>query len=194
VPHVADHFAVRVRVFGVTYTGKSTEFLRFIEMPAVSPIPIEIAISGPAPRERLRAAGWRLIEAYQVSRDPWVYRDYLANSMGEWSVAKNAYVHSHSGWFSCRSACYLSLGVPVVVQDTGFGCALPRGEGILSFSTVDEAQAAIEALASDPRRHARAAREIVHEYFDAKKVLSQLIERAMSNASRRRETSAPGQG
>lgn len=165
---------------GVTYTGKSTEFIRFLEIARRSPLPIEIAISGPAPRERLRAAGWRLIDAYEVSRDPWLYRAYLANSIGEWSVAKNAYVRSRSGWFSCRSACYLALGIPVVVQDTGFGCALPAGEGILAFSTADEALAAIEALASDPARHARAAHEIAHEYFDAAKVLSHLIEQATS--------------
>jgi hypothetical protein len=98
---------------GSAIRAKARNFLRFLEMPAVSSIPIEIAISGPAPHDGLRSAGWRLIDAYPVSRDPWVYRDYLANSTGEWSVAKNAYVHRHSGWFSCRSACYLSLGVPV---------------------------------------------------------------------------------
>lgn len=169
---------------GVAYTGKSTEFMRFLELPGRSPIPIEIAISGRPPHERLRAAGWRLIDAYGVSRDPWIYRDYLANSIGEWSVAKNAYVASRSGWFSCRSACYLSLGVPAIVQDTGFGCVLPSGEGILAFSTLDEARAAIEALDTNPMSHGRAAREIAHEYFDFRKVLPTLIDRAMSKERR----------
>ena len=40
------------------------------------------------------------------------------------SVVKNAYVASSSGWFLCRSACYLSSDVPVIVQHTGFGWAL----------------------------------------------------------------------
>jgi hypothetical protein len=177
-------------VNGIAYTGKSSEFLRFLDLPASSPLPMEIAISGSPPRDRLRDAGWRLVEAQQVSRDPWIYRDYLANSIGEWSVAKNAYVASNSGWFSCRSACYLSLAVPVIVQDTGFGCALPSGEGILRFSNVDEALAAIEALAADPVRHARAAREIAHEYFDYRKVLTHLIDRAMA-ASRRSKPISP---
>lgn len=177
-------------VAGVAYTGKSTEFLRFLELPALSPVPMEIAIGGRAPLDQLRASGWRLVDAYPVSRDPWIYRDYLANSMGEWSVAKNAYVASRSGWFSCRSACYLALGVPVVVQDTGFGCALPSGTGILRFSTMDEARAAIEALNSDSIRHTRAAREIAHEYFGFRKVLQDLIDRAMSTAPHPRVNSS----
>jgi hypothetical protein len=171
-------------VEGVKYTGKSTQFLRFIDLPSHASLPFEIAMSGPAPRERLEAAGWSLIEGYRVSHDAWIYRDYLANSFGEWSVAKDAYVRSRSGWFSCRSACYLALGVPVVVQDTGFGCALPTGEGILSFSTTDEAKEAVESLASAPHRHAHAAIEIAHEYFDAGRVLSRLIELAMSHENR----------
>ena len=173
---------------GIAYGGKSKEFLRFLALPARSALPLEIAISGRAPREQLRASGWRLIEAPQVSGDPWTYRDYLAHSFAEWSVAKNAYVQSRSGWFSCRSACYLSLGVPVVVQDTGFGRAIPSGAGVLGFSTLDEAEAAIAAVAADPRRHARAAREIAHEYFDAKKVLPRFIEVALNHPSYRAQS------
>lgn len=172
-------------VEGIAYAGKSKEFLRFLELPARSSLPLEIAISGKAPREQLRASGWRLIEAPEVSGDPWTYRNYLARSFAEWSVAKNAYVQSRSGWFSCRSACYLSLGIPVVVQDTGFGCAIPSGAGVLKFSTPDEAVEAIDAVAAEPRRHARAAREIAHEYFAAHKVLPRLIEDALTHPSRR---------
>jgi uncharacterized protein YbjT (DUF2867 family) len=76
--------------------------------------------------------------------------------------------------------------VPVIVQDTGFGCAIPRGEGVLSFATLDEAQAAIAAVAMNPARHARAAREIAHEYFGSSKVLSRLIDQALSRPPRTR--------
>ena len=165
-------------VDGVMYTGKSGEFLQFLDLPRQAAAPLEIAISGRPPREQMLAAGWKLVDGYQVSSDPWVYRDYLANSLAEWSVAKNAYVRSRSGWFSCRTACYLALGVPAVVQDTGFGCALPIGEGILKFSTADEALRAIDSLAANPQRHARAARDIAYEYFDSNKVLSRLIAQA----------------
>jgi hypothetical protein len=77
-------------VDSVRYTGKSGEFLRFIDLPQQAALPIEIAISGRSPREKLLAAGWRLIDGYQASCDPRSYREYLANSFGEWSVAKNA--------------------------------------------------------------------------------------------------------
>jgi hypothetical protein len=169
-------------VRGVQYRGKSAEFERFMELPSRSPLPLELAMSGRAPRERLSAHGWRMVDAYSVSSDPWVYRDYLARSLGEWSVAKNAYVASRSGWFSCRSACYLALGVPVVVQETGFSKILPSGKGILPFSTMDEAAQAIESLARDPRQHSAAARELAREWFDHSNVLNHLLEKAFCTA------------
>jgi glycosyl transferase family 1 len=171
---------------GVAYGGKSAEFERFMELPSISPMPLEVALSGPAPVERLRAAGWGIVEGHSVSADPWKYRDYLANSFAEFSVAKSAYVRSLSGWLSGRSACYLALGVPVVVQDTGFRPWIDCGEGILPFSTIEEACEAVEKLLADPERHARAAREVCREHFASDKVLTRLIDRAL--------TAPPGQG
>ena len=165
-------------VNGVAYCGKSAEFRKFMDLPGRSKLPLEVALSGTAPRAELTAAGWNLRQGAEVSGDPWAYRQYLADSMGEWSVAKNAYVASRSGWFSCRTACYLALGVPAVVQDTGFTPYIPAGEGVMAFNTMDEAAAGIDRLASDPARHAKAALEIAREYFDSAKVLGQLIERA----------------
>lgn len=167
-------------VDGITYGGKSVEFERFINLPSRSALPLELAISG-MPGDRLRTHGWKLVDAYKVSHDPWVYRDYLAHSLGELSMAKNAYVASRSGWFSCRTACYLALGVPAIVQDTGFKKVIPTGEGVFSFATSDEAADAIEQLVSDPNRHAKAARAIAEEYFDSNKVLTQLIDQALSH-------------
>jgi hypothetical protein len=167
-------------VDGVTYEGKGVEFERFIDFPSRSSLPIELAMSGQAPADRLRAHGWRMTDAYAVSRDPWVYRDYLARSFGEWSVAKNAYVASRSGWFSCRTACYLALGVPAVVQDTHFGVAVPTGQGVLKFSNPEEASEAIDEISRNPDRHSKAATEISREYFDSGKVLTQLIEKALN--------------
>jgi hypothetical protein len=167
-------------VRGITYRGKSAEFERFMDLPTRSPLPLELAMSGKAPVDRLKAHGWQMVDAYGVSHDPWVYRDYLARSFGEWSVAKNAYVASRSGWFSCRTACYLALGVPAVVQETGFSKIIAAGEGLLPFGTPEEASQAMEILLSAPKRHAEAARAIAAEYFDANKVLRQLIDRALA--------------
>lgn len=169
---------------GIMYTGKSTEFLKFEDLPSRSLLPLEIAMSGPAPLARLRSHGWNIIDAWNVTSDPWQYRNYLGRSIGECSVAKNAYVAGRTGWFSCRSACYLALAVPVVVQDTGFSHAIPTGEGVLAFNTVDEAAEAIRNIAGNPERHAHAAAEIAREYFAADRVLSRLLEHAMNAPTR----------
>lgn len=167
-------------VRGVRYRGKSVEFERLIELPSRSPVPIELALAGAgAHADRLMAHGWQVVDAYQVSANPKVYREFLARSLGEWSVAKNAYVASRSGWFSCRTACYLALGVPAVVQDTGFGLHIPTGEGLLAFGDLDEAANAINRLVSEPERHAKAALALAHEYFDSSKVLARLVEMAL---------------
>jgi hypothetical protein len=171
-------------VDGVAYGGKGVEFERFIDLPRRSALPLELAMAGRAPTDRLRGLGWKMTDGYGVSRDPWVYRDYLASSLGEWSPAKNAYVASRSGWFSCRTACYLALGVPAVVQDTGFGRAIPTGEGVLAFGTLEEAADAIGRLADEPERHAKAARAIAGEFFDSDKVLSRLIDTALTSDRR----------
>ena len=84
-------------------------------------------------------------------------------------------VRLRSGWFSERDACYLASGKPVVAQDTGFGNVLPTGQGLFSFSTLDEAVAAIEEINGDYRRHCLAARAIAEEYFEAGKVATRLL-------------------
>ena len=165
-------------VNGVQYSGKSVEFRKFMGVAKQSALPLEVAISGAVPRGELATNGWNTREGWEVSADPWMYRKYLAESLGEWSVAKNAYVASRSGWFSCRTACYLALGVPAIVQDTGFTKYVPPGDGLMAFTTVDEAVACIEALASDPAKHAKGAMEMAREHFDSGKVLGRLIERA----------------
>ncbi len=170
-------------VRGVAYGGKSIEFNRFMDLPSRSVLPLELAMSGRAPRDRLTAAGWGVRDGYEVSANPWIYRDYLADSLGEWSVAKNAYVLSRSGWFSCRTACYLALSVPAVVQDTGFGRFIPTGEGLFAFNTPEEAVEAISRIESEPERHAAAAAAVAAEYFDSDMVLRQLIEDAFSSSS-----------
>ena len=62
---------------------------------------------------------------------------------------------SRSGWFSDRTECYLASGRPALVQDTGWTAHLPHGDGLLAFSTPDEALAGIDRINSD---YARATR------------------------------------
>ena len=73
-----------------------------------------------------------------------------------------------------------ALGVPVVVQDTGFGRTIPTGRGLLGFTTLEEAAAALREVDGDYERHARAAGEIAREFFDSARVLTRLLERIPS--------------
>lgn len=124
----------------------------------------------------LERHGWRLLDPAAVAPTPALYGDFVRASTGEIGVAKEGYVRSRSGWFSDRSACYLASGRPVLAQDTGFGAALPVGDGLLAFSTVDEAAAAADDVLSRPAVHARAARELAEDLLDSDKVLTRLLD------------------
>jgi hypothetical protein len=138
-------------------------------------VPLEIALAGAAPRGELVAAGWRLRDAREASASPASYQAYLAGSRGEVSVAKEAYVATGSGWFSTRSASYLALGRPVVVQDTGFGARYPVGDAIFPFTDVEGAVAGIAAATADHPRRCRAARDVATEVFASERVLGRLL-------------------
>jgi glycosyltransferase involved in cell wall biosynthesis len=85
-----------------------------------------------------------------------------------------------NAWISDRTLCYLASGKPAVVQDTGPSSFLPNGEGIFRFSTMVEAVDALAAVDAAYERHCRAAREVAEEYFDSDKVLTRLINVALS--------------
>jgi hypothetical protein len=65
----------------------------------------------------------------------------------------------------------------VVAQDTGWVENHPSGEGLLSFRSPEEAAEAVDEVASDPARHAKAARAVAEEEFDSDRVLSRLVDR-----------------
>jgi hypothetical protein len=171
---------------GRTYGQKDVEFRRFLDLPRlVHPTELEVAVAPGKtrrpPRELLLHRGWRVVDPDVTCRDLDSYRDYIESSLAEWSVAKNGYVVGQAGWFSCRSACYLAAGRPVVVQDTGFSGVLPVGQGILTFREPQEAVEAIREVERNYAAHSQAALDVAHEYFDSDKVLAQLIESAMND-------------
>jgi hypothetical protein len=177
-------FKGELRYEGVEYRSKDSEFEKIIGLPAQAAVRLKVAVGGVrAPLERLVRAGWDVVDAPSVSVTPADYQAFIAASRGELSPAKHVYVAMRSGWFSCRSACYLASGRPVIVQDTGFGVALPLGEGIVPFATLPEAIDALQEVERDYARHANAARTLASEYFDADKVLTKLIEEALSGVS-----------
>ncbi len=162
-------------VGGRVYGGKDVEFLRFKELPHSASAPLEVALSGPAPREELTRAGWILVDAAERSSTMDRYRDYIGTSRGEWSIAKEAYVATQSGWFSCRSACYLAMGKPIVVEETGISRHYRTGEGIWTFRTIEEAASAIASINANYRQQCEAARAMAEQYFRAETVLEQLL-------------------
>lgn len=167
---------------GRSYGLKVHEFRKLVTLPRRLPFTFEIALDLHAADghdgQLMREHGWRLTDPRAAAGTPEAFREYVRGSAAEFSVAQGIYVETACGWFSDRSARYLASGRPVVVQDTGFRRALPVGEGILTFRGTEAAEAAVRAAAGDHARHARAARQIAEELFDARKVLSGFLERA----------------
>ena len=156
--------------------NKDQEFVKFVDLPSKTPQRFELAINGP--QRLLRERGWETVDAMAVSRTPSAYRDFIQSSKAEFGVAKHTYVVNRSGWFSDRTECYLASGRPALVQNTGWTAHLPSGEGLLAFSTPEEALAGIDRINADYDRHARRALEIAREHFDASRLLRQLLETA----------------
>ena len=167
-----------VEYAGETYHwSKHREFAKVMELPGRTGGGLELALAkvGPADRERLTEHGWKVIDAADASNTPKRYHDYITNSCGEFTVAKDQNVRLATGWFSDRSATYLAAGRPVITQDTGFACALPEGEGLIAFTDLDSAAAAVESVRGDYRRHAAAAADIAQRYFSSDVVLAALL-------------------
>jgi hypothetical protein len=162
----------------VYHWSKHHEWEKFLTLPQRTPQAFELAMfpNDPADREKLQTHGWNLVPPFRMSLDVFgAYPAYFRASRGEFTVAKDMNVRLRSGWFSERDACYLACGKPVIAQDTGFGNVLPTGTGLFSFTTLDEAVAAIEEINRDYQRHCLAARAIAEEYFEAGKVAARLL-------------------
>lgn len=168
---------------GIRYGLKSDSFIPYINLPVQSNNKFEIAMFDPlAPPKKLKKIGWVLQSGKEIIQTPWAYQSYIQQSKAEFSVAKQGYVISNSGWFSERSAAYLASFRPAIVQDTGFTKWMETGAGVIPFKNLEEAIAAIEEVNSNYTFHSQSARALVGEYFDSYKVLSQLIERSIHSA------------
>jgi hypothetical protein len=164
---------------GTHYGGKDRSFQPYQSLPSRTTVPLSIAFGGRDRRvaaQQLVGHGWDVVDAFPASRSTAAYRSFIAASAGEFSIAKQGYVAPRSGWFSERTCCFLASGRPAVVQDTGFSDWLPTGEGLLAFSTPDEAIAALEDVSADWERHAAAARRLVATNFDAASVCAELLD------------------
>jgi len=160
--------------------SKSREFLRFVAAPKRAGETFELAtnIQDARAREKFERNGWRLVSPLQMSIDYWHYRDYIQQSKGEFTAAKDQYVRLNTGWFSDRSACYLAAGRPVITQETGFTKNYGGEAGLLAFRSLGEIADAVKKINADYPKQSGAARQIAREIFEAEKVLKSLLDRA----------------
>jgi hypothetical protein len=160
--------------------SKSLEFLKFIEAPKLAGEEFELAtiIRDEPTLQRFAECHWRLVPPDPISNDHLKYRDYIQESKGEFTAAKDQYVRLNSAWFSDRSACYLAAGRPVITQETGFTQYYGGKKGLFAFRTLEEIGEAVREINADYATHAQAAYEIAAEHFEATKVLSRLLDDA----------------
>jgi hypothetical protein len=164
---------------GDTYFwSKHINFRRMLNVARRADQPIELAsdLTSGADYDAAMQGGFSFRPVIPMSLDLDDYRDYISSSRGEFTVAKDIYARTRSGWFSDRSACYLAAGRPVVTQRTGFERFIPEGRGLLGFDNADEAVEAIRTINADYPAHVYAAREIAADYFDAVKLLDEIAE------------------
>jgi hypothetical protein len=163
---------------------KNVEFFKLIQLPEYLPaLSFSIVLNKTGgttevvPKEKIERSGWKILDPDSAAGDWISYQEFICQSTGELSVAKETYVKAKTGWFSCRSACYLAAGRPVVTQDTGWSKFIPVGNGLFDFTTMQEAIDALEIIMKNPEQHSASAREIAVEYFDSKKILNSLLEK-----------------
>ena len=172
----------RVEHDGHVFGQKAHEFRRFADVPNRVPATCEVALdihpADGADAELLRSGGWQLTDPRQVAPEPESFAGYVRESAAELSPAQGIYVETGSGWFSDRTTRYLASGRPAIVQDTGLPPEIPRGEGLLTFRTPEEAAAAARTVLEDYDLHARAARRIAEDHFDSGRVLARALEAA----------------
>ena len=179
---------------GETYRwSKHLEFQKFLGLPSRTGQRFELALSSfnEDDRQLLNSHGWEVRSGMEVSNDPDIYRDYITNSRGEFTVAKEQNIRLRSGWFSDRAVTYLAAGRPVITQETGFSKHLPTGEGLFGFSTLEEAADAVRSIEADYQRHSGAARRIAEDCFSHEVVLGKMM-RDLGLSKPGGGTSSPG--
>jgi hypothetical protein len=174
-----SHFGP-IEIDGSTLGLKHHEFRRVIDLPErVADAQFELALdihpADATDRRELEAHGWRIVSSREVAATPREFRDYVRGSGAEFSVAQPVYAQTGSGWFSDRTAAYLAVGRPALVQETGIGSFLPVGEGLLTFASPSEARVQAQRIAADPVSHAQAARQLAEGYLDSDIVLGGLL-------------------
>jgi len=178
-----EHAAGRAVEFGgrQIFSSKSVEWMKVLDLPRRTSWQMHLAMEAMPQdaRQMFESHGWSCGDAESASRTCESFADFVRASAGEFTVVKQIYSAIPSGWFSDRSACYLASGRPVVMQATGFASWLPTGGGVFSFEHPEDAAASLARIHADYPAQSRAARHLAEAYFDARKVLSELLDRVM---------------
>jgi hypothetical protein len=100
----------------------------------------------------------------------------VGGSAAEFSTVQGVYSAANTGWMSDRSVRYLASGRPVLVQDTGVSQDIAGGEGLVTFSNLEEARRGAERIAADYEGHSVAARHVAETHFDSDRVLGDMLD------------------
>ncbi|MEK6320352.1 MAG: glycosyltransferase [Acidobacteriota bacterium] len=163
--------------------SKRSSFMAFVELPRSTDQSLELALDlVPEDEDQvsLWKAGWMVRESVAVAATPWDYQRYIQDSRGEFSCVKPSCIRLQNSWISDRTLCYMASGKPAVMQHTGPSRFLPDGEGLFRFRDLDEAVQCINTAADDYEHQCKLARALAEEFFDARKVVERLLERAMT--------------
>jgi hypothetical protein len=164
--------------------NKRASFLEYSNLPSCTAARLELALClAPEDNEErrfLEQQGWTIQHAWEVSSTPEQYRAYIQRSRGEFSCVKPSCILLQNAWISDRTLCYLASGKPAVVQHTGPSGFLPDAAGLFRFRSLEEAARALDAVEADYEHQCRLARQLAQEYFDARKVVGSVLERALA--------------
>ena len=162
---------------------KRSGFLPYIDIPKQTTQPLELALRLAGleqERKELQELGWRVREAHEIAATPDDYQRYIQESLGEFSCVKPSCIHLENAWISDRTLCYLASGKPAVIQHTGPSRFLPDSAGLFRFRNVREAVLSLEKTAADYDQQCHIARTLAEDYFDAKKVVKHVLEKAIA--------------
>jgi hypothetical protein len=166
---------------GLNYGGKRESLRAIAPLPPLCPgVGFTIASDlepGWEDHEAFVGNGWRLASSQEVCRTVDSYLKFLGGSLGEIGVAKSGYVVSRGGWISDRSLVYLSLGRPVLLQDTGWTAALEPQPGLWLFQNMEDLAAKIREVEADMEINSRGAAELAQTIFAPQNALKPILER-----------------
>ena len=166
---------------GESWGQKNKEFQKFYNLPEASGGKFEIIINRPKDAKTaeamdyLRSCGWNILSPDNLISDMEEYKHFVHSSYAEFSITKETYIKSNSGWFSGRSAVYLASGKPVITQDTRWSEYIPSGNGVIAINDLHEALEAVKAVMADYDHHSKSAVKIAKEYFDSSMILGDIL-------------------